>query len=318
MQELKIGIIGLGSIGLRHLNELLGLGVTNIYALRTNKGAKELPPEVVNQVISTTSKEEFFNWDLDGYLVTNPTSLHVEILKELKQFNKPIFVEKPLCNNPEELQTLGAFNGELLQVGFCLRFLNVIREVKKILDTKEYGAVYHSRLNVGQYLPSWHPYTDYKTEYYARKELGGGVLRTLSHELDLAFFFFGKPASTKTLISKTSDLEIDVDDYALVLMQFEKHLCRIELDFMSKKKERTGTVFCEQADIHYDVFSRSVEVTDKEGTLILKPSIEENNMYRDQMEAFLEFIKTKNRNPQAANFEESIALMKIIADEKLI
>jgi hypothetical protein len=36
------------------------------------------------------------------------------------------------------------------------------------------------------YLPKWHPYADYRKEYTALKTLGGGVIRTLSHEIDLS------------------------------------------------------------------------------------------------------------------------------------
>lgn len=314
----KIGIIGLGSIGERHLNELVKLGVDQIYALRTNKGAKEIDQGLQGQIQSVYDKETFLGLDLDGYIIANPTSMHVETISYLKERNKPIFVEKPFCNHLDELDLLNGLDESSFQVGFCLRFLKIIQKVKELIDGGEYGAVHHSRLNVGQYLPSWHPYADYRKEYYAQKKLGGGVLRTLSHELDLALYFFGKPDSYKTLISKTSELEIDTDDYALVLLNYKNQLCRVEMDFLSKKKYRNGIVFCKDADIHYDIFSNLIEVFDTDGKLVKTITVEPNNMYHDQMLAFLEFVKTKKINPIAANLKDSVELMKIIADEKPI
>lgn len=316
--DLNIGIIGLGSIGERHLNELVKLGVNRFYALRTNKGAKEINPELAGKIEMLSDKEAFLALDLDGYIISNPTSLHIETIDFLKAKNKPMFVEKPFCNHIAELEQIKGVNENLFQVGFCLRFLTVVREVKKLIDSNEFGRVHHSRLSVGQYLPSWHPYTDYRKEYYSRKELGGGVLRTLSHELDLALHLFGKPEKHKTLIAKTSELEIDTDDYALVLLNIENRVCRIELDFLSKKKYRTGIVYCKDADIHYDVFANSIEVYDTEGKLIKTIAVEPNNMYHDQMKSFLEFVQTGQIDQAAADLNDSIELMKIIADEEPI
>ncbi|MBA7582435.1 hypothetical protein ES708_24363 [subsurface metagenome] len=65
---------------------------------------------------------------------------------------------------------------------------------------------------VGEYLPFWHPYEDYRKSYAAKKELGGGVLRTLSHEIDLVQYWFGEYEKIFAKISKISDLDIEVDD----------------------------------------------------------------------------------------------------------
>lgn len=318
MQNLKIGIIGLGSIGIRHATELVSLGVSRIYALRTNKGAKEIPKELIGKIHLVTDKTEFLRLELDGYLISNPTSLHIETLVELKNCGKPVFVEKPLASDLHELDKLKQFNSDLIQVGFCLRFLSIIKKVKELIANGELGNVYQSRLNAGQYLPTWHPYTDYREEYFSRKELGGGALRTLSHELDLALYFFGRPDSSAVRSAHTSSLEIDTDDYSLVTLSYGRHICRIELDFLSKKKVRNGVIYGELGDLHYDVFSNQIEIYNPDGLLVLQDTVEPNNMYKDQMKVFLEFVVSGSRDQTAAGFAESIDLMKIIADERLI
>ncbi len=316
--SLKIGIIGLGSIGVRHVEELVALGVQNVYALRTNKGAKVIPENLQEHVQFVYDTAEFLQLDLDGYIVANPTSLHMEALSLLKEKNKPVFVEKPLCSNASELQLLDGSMADLIQVGFCLRFLAIIRKVKALVDSREFGAVHHSRLAVGQYLPTWHPYTDYREEYFSQQKLGGGALRTLSHELDLALYFFGKPDTFSTRTAHTSPLEIDTDDYAQVMLTYSRHVCRIEMDFISKKTVRNGMICCESGDIHYDVLAQTIEVYGLDGKRMHEERIGPNNMYRDQMQAFLEFVQSGKKDTVAAGYNESVDLMNIIADEKPI
>ena len=43
------------------------------------------------------------------------------------------------------------------------------------------------QIQAGQYLPDWHSYEDYRKSYFSRKDLGGGVLLTLIHEIEIRY-----------------------------------------------------------------------------------------------------------------------------------
>ncbi|MBC7915277.1 MAG: Gfo/Idh/MocA family oxidoreductase [Pyrinomonadaceae bacterium] len=310
----RIGIVGLGSIGVKHCLALKELGVTEIYALRTNKGNKVIPLELNGIVKYIFDNSEFEN--IDGFIISNPTSLHVESLKKLSDFNKPVFIEKPFCNEIEGflLRNMDLTNINI-QIGFCLRFNNVIKKVKEIIDSNIIGDIYHCRLNVGQFLPLWHPYTDYRNEYFSKKELGGGSIRTLSHEIDLAQYFFGKPSALKGYIDKVSNLEIDVDDYTLLLLNYnDLFVVRIEMDFLSKKPERNGKIYGKNFDLIYDVFLNRIEMYNKEGKLETYFVVASNDMYLEQMKTFLDIIDDPkgNFNNTAATLEESLLQLDLI------
>ena len=315
IKDMKIGIIGLGSIGMRHATELLSLGVENIFALRTNKGSKDISKEVEKNITNVFLEKEFLELNLDGYIISNPTSLHIEALKLVKNKNKPIFIEKPFSSSLSEMKSIKNIKYDNIQIGFCLRFHEVAKRVKEIIKSKQLGQIYHSRLNVGQYLPSWHPYTDYRTEYFSKKELGGGAIRTLSHEIDLAIHFFGEPTSFKTFKNKVSNLEINVDDYTLLLLQYKNHLSRIEIDFLNKKKERNGIIFGTKADLHYDFFENTIKIYDTNTNLILDEIIPKENMYHSQMVAFLNLISTNKLEDKISTFEQNILIQTIIENE---
>lgn len=310
--NLKIGVIGLGSIGLRHVNELIVLGITKIYALRTNKGSKDIPGKLDRYITNVLSESEFLDLELDGYIISNPTSLHCSTINLLAKLDKPMFVEKPICSTQKEIDSLKNINVKKIQIGFCLRFHEVTEKINEVIKSNILGDIYLSKINVGQYLPSWHPYTDYRTEYFSQKELGGGAIRTLSHEIDLALSFFGNPISHQTIAKKVSDLEINVDDYSLVLLNFKNHLSRIEIDFLNKKKERNGVFFGTKGDLHYDFFKNTIQVFNNEGVLVIDETVPKKNMYFNQMKAFVNLIQTFNFDEKMSTFEQSVLIQKII------
>jgi predicted dehydrogenase len=312
-QEIRIGIIGLGSIGWTHVKALLNLGVKEIYALRTNKGAKVTNNlKGIKQIYDI---EMFKSLNLDGIIISNPTALHKESALNVISLGIPIFVEKPIVSNMSELKAFKPINTNLLKVGYCLRYHPVIEAVKKLISENKIGKIFHSRIEVGQYLPSWHPYTDYRTEYFSRKELGGGAIRTLSHELDLLVYFLGIPEKVSSLTKKISNLEIDVDDFSLIVAKHKDCFSRVELDFFSLETFRNGSFYGTEGEIHYDMIKQNIKVKYRSKTKDqFMTEFEESNMYIKQMKDFLNFIN--GEATRLCSYNEAVSVMKIIEESE--
>ena len=205
----------MGSIGLRHLEVLEEIGCFEIAAYRTKKGMKNLPCTLDGRVKYFYDEDEAFDWYPDFMIVSNPTSLHLEYLLKSIDHGIDALIEKPVSNDYEEIR---AFEGRIrnrknsVYVGYNLRFHPVVQQVKKAIKEGGYGKVLKANLYVGQYLPLWHPYENYRKSYAARRELGGGGLRTLSHEIDMGQYLFGDYSRVFANVSRISGLEIDVDD----------------------------------------------------------------------------------------------------------
>lgn len=303
----KIGFIGLGSIGLRHLNSLLTLGINDFIHLKTGKGKKHIP-EIPNAEIVTIENVLGFE-DVDGIIISNPTSLHGETIKNVLHLGKPLFVEKPLSNS--YIETIELFNllrsyPSRIQVGFTLRYNPLIRKVKEIINSGVLGEIYFSKLSVGQYLPFWHPYTDYSTEYFSQRSLGGGAVRTLCHEIDLAIHFFGKPIGVNGFIDKVSPLNIDVDDYADIYLKYDRLKIKINIDFLSREPFRTGVIMGTEADLYYDIFNKDLHLIDNK-SVKTKIEVDDEDMYVEQMKGFIE-----NMDESFSNLEDSLAIIQII------
>jgi predicted dehydrogenase len=294
--RIKIGIIGLGSIGRRHARALGALGVRDLVALRTNKGSLKGLDQDLQHIKEVGSLDELMAERPAGILICNPTSLHVKTLKMVKaQYpDMPVFVEKPLANDLDELS--GIAGSQKVYVGYCLRFNRIIRAVKAAVEEGKAGKILKASLYCGHYLPAWHPYEDYRQAYSARKDLGGGVLRTLSHEIDLAQYFFGAFEDLDALLLKKSDLEIDVEDAAILKIKMAQGIIvEVELDFINPEGERCGEIVGEKGKVNYSFSNGSVKFTDQNDRTetLFKGKPDLDVMYQDQMRDFLDLIAGK-------------------------
>jgi predicted dehydrogenase len=302
---MKILIVGLGSIGQRHAACLQKTAGVDIAVLRTSKGTLK----------DKSGFTEFYTMDdalafkPDGVIISNPTSLHAETALPFLQQGIKALIEKPITHSFADAEKLSAYSGNL-RVAYCVRFLPLIHTVKEIvLEEKMYKLSFKR----SYHLPKWHPYADYRTEYTAKKELGGGVIRTLSHEIDLMLYLFGAPTSTTGLTDKISPLEIDTDDFAFVTCKM-KNGARVnfELDFFSPKNVNIAEMFTERGKYTWDMtemlFTPYNETVPER--LYGNELFDVDKMYMNQMNDFIGFIKTgKSEN---ADFSSAKKVLQII------
>lgn len=308
----KVLIVGLGSIGQRHAKALISLGIQNIAALRTRKGAKDIDSNLVDKIVMFSTEEEAFNWQPTHVIISNPTSLHKHYIARCIEKNIRFFVEKPISDKFEDV--LEYQNTEIINglVGYNLRFHGLFQYIKSAIDTAKFGKVITAQLHVGQYLPIWHPYEDYRKAYYAKKELGGGAIRTLSHEIDLAQYLFGHIETVYVKAQKLSNLETDVDD--VVNMLCESEFCKqisIHINFLDPFIVRKGSIYFENGRMDYDFVNTEVKFLsylNRKEELIYNTCEDFELQYKEQMEDFL----FEDRISRACTFEQGIKVMKII------
>jgi predicted dehydrogenase len=316
---MKIGIIGLGSIGQRHARTLFKLGITDIYALRSKKGTITKLPTDLQTIKEVYSQDEFYDVGLDGVIIANPTSLHIETMKKALENDIAVFVEKPLANHLSEVKELETYDLSKVLVGFTLRYDAIMNIIKDFLDSKKLGEIYKAYLYCGQYLPHWHPYADYKKEYYSRKELGGGVIRTLCHEIDIMHYLFGVPQELIGIVEKISSLQIDVDDNAFLICRMKNNaLITIELDYLNPKDIRNGVVFGSRGILEYTYSSPEIKFIDNNGQtnlLYKKEKQDWDTTYKEEMEDFISCISSGSK--PKSTFHDGVEVMNIIEKAEL-
>ncbi len=97
------------------------------------------------------------------------------ILKSIN-YNINALIEKPIAsdfNKVKEVKDRIKKRNNKIYIGYNLRFHPIVTKIKEIIDSGKFGKVLKTDLYVGEYLPFWHPYENYRKSYSAKKELGG-------------------------------------------------------------------------------------------------------------------------------------------------
>ena len=220
---MKFLIAGLGSIGRRHFRNLLALGEKDIVLLRSHRAT--LPDdELAGYPVETDLHEALKKHKPDAVIVANPTSLHLDVAIPAAEAGCAILLEKPVSNSLDridELQKAAQKSGSKILVGFQFRYHPTLNKVRELIQSNAIGKVLTVHAHWGEYLPQWHPWEDYRLSYAARKDLGGGVIVTLTHPLDYLRFMLGDVESLWSFNGHISPLEIDVEDVAEIGLKFK-------------------------------------------------------------------------------------------------
>lgn len=298
---MKFLFTGLGSIGKRHLRNLKSLGFNDIIAYKTKKhNAAEIEKEFGIKIFYQLDKA--LDQKPDVAFITNPTSLHTQTALEVAKRGCHIFMEKPLdCSfeNVDELEALINEKSLVFFIAYNFRFAPHLKLAKKFLEGGKIGRVVSARAQVGQYLPDWHPREDYQIGYYGRRDLGGGPILTLIHEIDYLYWLFGDAKEVFCFSDKLTDLEIDTDDTVEILLRFSNGvLGEIHLDYVQRYSTRSMQIIGDKGTILWDFNNKTLNLftagTGKWKSFESK-DYNYNEMYIEELKNFLGCVKNHRR-----------------------
>ncbi|AJZ76165.1 hypothetical protein SU86_007065 [Candidatus Nitrosotenuis cloacae] len=303
---LKILVVGYGSIGKRHVNNLMKLKNVEILVCSKNKDTDQLKKNGI-QVYDSLAK--CLDEKPDIGFVCNVTSLHVKTAIKLAQSGCHLFIEKPLSNSLADINrliTLIRKKKLITMVGCNLRFHKCIQGIKKEIQNNEIGRIISVRVESGSYLPNWHPWEDYRTSYASLKKLGGGVVLTCIHEIDYLCWFFGNVDQVFSFTGKFSDLEISVEDLSAILLKFKKNIiAEVHLDYFQQPDFRSCKVIGTKGTIYWDSETNEVHLydTDKRKWIrkIKLKNYERNEMYIQELSYFINCVRNKKTTMNTVN-----------------
>jgi predicted dehydrogenase len=183
-----------------------------------------------------------------------------------------------------------------------MRFHPAVRVIKERLAAGAIGRPLAFTHHVGQYLPDWHPWEDYRTFYGARRETGA-AREIVPFELNWLTGLFGGIASVACLRGKLSALDADIDDIYSTLLEFEGGIFgSMVVDAISRPALRKARIVGEEGTLEWDWAARKVtewRAADPEWREFADPPPVEGpggawvaeNMYIDEMGAFLEAVE---------------------------
>ncbi|GAB6052548.1 Gfo/Idh/MocA family oxidoreductase [Magnetospira thiophila] len=242
-------VVGHGAIGARHARLLAARGLEVAVVSRR--------PGVFDRQFTTLS-EGLSGWQPDLLVIASRTDEHLSDLTQAAEagFRGRVLVEKPFLHAPA---TLPGHRFADLRIGYNLRFHPVIQGLRRWLDGL---SVFGCQFHVGQYLPDWRPQRDYRDGYSARREQGGGVLRDLSHELDLLLWLFGPWRRVTALGGQVSDLDIDSDDLVTLLVETERcPVVSVHLNYLDQPARRNILMQTSEGTLEADLIAGTLAGT---------------------------------------------------------
>ncbi len=292
-------IIGLGAIGRRHLGILRALDFeATITVLRHRHGDNGEDPENPEGATVVHDLGAALERGIDAAIIAGPASGHVEAALSLAAAGVHILVEKPLSDRLQGVRALVEVcrdKGVVLQVGYCLRFLESQSALHRALTDAMVGRVVGVEAVVGQYLPDWRPGRGYRRTVSARRELGGGALLELSHEIDYLLWHLGAIATVDARLGQRGDLDIDVEDTVDMKLAFNSGMPGIlHMDMISRPPRRFCRIEGEKGILFWDGirgqtrYHRLGQGEDAdEGVLLAADGGGRNEMYERQLVRFL-------------------------------
>jgi predicted dehydrogenase len=299
---MKILIAGYGSIGRRHMRNLLALGERDILLYRSHNST--LPVDEIEDFVVETDLHAALAHKPDAVIVSNPTALHLDIAIPAAEAGCHIFMEKPLSDDLEGVDLLEHAlqrGGRQLLMGFQFRFHPTLQKAAELIRSGVIGRVISVRAEWGEYLPDWHPWEDYRKGYAARADMGGGVVRTLCHPLDYLRWLIGEVDSLVAFTRSLPELELEVDSVAEISLTFKGGVIgSLHLDYIRRPVRHTLELTGSQGVMSWDnATGRLIWQTAGQNlvsSIVPPANFERNAMFLQQMQHFLQVVRGES-NP---------------------
>ncbi|MDQ6831353.1 MAG: Gfo/Idh/MocA family oxidoreductase [Gemmatimonadota bacterium] len=331
-RPLRVLMLGLGSVGQRHarnLRTLLGDRV-ELLACRS-RGLRRVIREHARveenadlereyELTVFSSLDEALARQPDVAVIATPSSLHVSAALACARAGCHLFIEKPLSDSlvgVEELIAEVAQRKRVAAIGCQMRFHPCLELASIALREGAIGRVLAMRVMVGEHLPGWHPYEDYRESYASRRDLGGGVVLTLIHELDYAQWLVGMPSEIYALGGHWSPLEIDVEDVASMLLRCADATghpiaVHVQMDYVQQPPVRSCDIAGTEGRIAVDLRNNTFEMHAAGRLSPIEasfPELERNEMFLAELRHFLGAID--GAHPPAVSLRDAAGTLAV-------
>lgn len=289
----KIAFCGLGSIGSRHLRNLI-----EILASRGDKAEidwiqhadREKPREFESVINSIYHYEEELPTDYDIVFITNSTYMHRETIEKMQWRTHALFIEKPLFAFADE--TLNRINPQCIYYVACpIRYKKVIQYIKKNINSDD---ILSAISICSSYLPEWRPDTDYRKCYSAIQKKGGGVSLDLIHELDYLCYLLGDINEIYNIRGKISPLEVDSDDISVYIAKIDKKVVQVHLDYFGRADIRKLIIFTKNDTIETDLLCNTIRFLKEQKAVDFQET--RDDFQKQELICFLDIIEGKTSN----------------------
>ena len=249
---------------------------------------------------------------INAIYIATPPDVREAYAMEAMQIGKPIYLEKPMALNLAACKRLKAASEKLgvkLSVAHYRRNLPLFMEVKNILEQGDIGAVKEVQITMLK-----------KTDKEAKDPsnwrvdpsiAGGGYFYDLApHQIDLVFYFFGKPRSFSGTSTNKAGL-YKAEDFVQGTIELENGIvCKGLWDFSINGEEKDEfLIIGEKGTIRFPVFGLFIELEINGNTNTIHFEAPKHNQ-QNHIQAVVNYFLDKGENPCSA--EDAILSMEVM------
>ncbi len=320
--NLKFLISGLGSMGKRRIRNLFFNGQRQLvgYDIRSDR-RKEAEQKYGIKTVPNLKK--LSNEDFEVIMICTPPDAHGDYIRLALKNKKHFFVEHPTSLDGYQ-EIFKDKNLKIIKVPSCtMRFYLPVKMIKKILVQGKIGKILAFQYHMGQYLPDWHTYEDYRQVYFSKKNTGACREMFPFELIWLNWLMDSTVKEVSGTIKKISDLKMDADDILLASLKYKNGILgNVIIDAISRKPFRSLRILGSAGVLEWERFDSVIKLYQagtKKTEIIKVPKghpekgyVNEEEMYNDEIKTFLQVIKNQNQDKYPHTFAASRGVLETL------
>ena len=292
-------IIGVGSIGERHVRCFTAAGRTELAICEMNEALRKTVADRYGITRSYASLDDALSDKgnpFDTAVIATPAQLHVPMGIQLARAGIHLLIEKPLSISVEEVPTLLEViekQGVRAMVAYTFRNHPALQAMKEAIASGRFGKPVQLYATWGHHFPKYRP--AYREIYYRSHASGGGAIQDyLTHVINAGEFLLGPIDRVMADASHQVLDGVEVEDTAHVLARHGDVLASYCVNQYQAANEHPLTVVCEKGSLRFEPFkTRWRWITEAGGEWHDEPvdAAERDQMFIRQTEAFMDFVE---------------------------
>jgi predicted dehydrogenase len=311
----RVAVLGLGSIGLRHARNLLASGA-EVVGFDPSPERRGLLEEAGG---AAHAEREAALDGAQAVVIASPSGLHLGDLRVAVEAGLHALVEKPLAHTDQGLDELLAEAEAASLVVFPalnLRFHPAVEAAREVLAEGQLGQPLWARFLAASYLPGWRPHQD-PSQGYAADPRSGGALFDFIHELDLAVHLLGAGETVAAAARCTGTVGLRTEDVADVILRHEGGVqSSVHVDYVTRPRRRFAEIAGTSGLLRLDLETYRVAVYGPHGEPGGEPAMERtfprdsNHMYLAEARAFLDCVQSGA--PPRCGAREALGVLRLV------
>jgi predicted dehydrogenase len=313
----RILIIGVGSIGERHLRCFQQTGRADVTICEINQDLREQVADRYGIRDAYVDLDAAANDPFEAAVIAVPAHLHVPLALRLAAEGKHLLIEKPLSTSLDGIPVLAKMVSDrslVVSVAYVHRANPALAAMRHAIQAGRFGNPVQTVVSVGQHFPTYRP--AYREIYYTDRATGGGAVQdSLTHMLNAAEWVIG-PIDSLAADADHKVLEgVTVEDTVHVMARHGAVMASYSLNQHQAPNEATMTVVCDRGTARFEIHHSRWSWMTEPGAEWMHENHEipeRDTLFIRQADAFLDALQGKAR--PACSLEEGIQTLRVCRD----